>query len=90
MALADTKQVQTMINIAAEQIVIMRAAASTLQDVKDAFLAASPDVTGTVLAGCTASLNSNLNDLQTEIDQNIWTELIAAHVPSHRNEALDY
>jgi len=85
---ADTKKVQTMINVAADQLTVIRAALDTLQAVKDRFVAADPDVTGTPLEGNVAALNSALADLQAEGDRQIWSDLIAAKVPSHRGEAL--
>lgn len=79
-----------MVNVAAEQLVIMRAAASTLGNVRTAFISASPDVSGTILEGNVGMLGSAVIDLQAEVNQAIWTQLIAAHVPSHRNLALGY
>lgn len=84
----DTKKVQTMINIVAEQITIIRNAMSTIQDVKSKFQTANPDVTGTPLDGKVSSVNTAISDLQTETDKSIWTEIIDAYISTHRGQAL--
>jgi hypothetical protein len=89
MAIADIKKVQTMINVAADQMEIIRSAVDTVVAIRTAFQAHNPDVTGTPLEGKVATLNAALNDLQGEADEEIWTELIAARVPSHRGVALE-
>lgn len=89
MPIADTKKVQTMINVAGQQLEIIRAAVVTLEAVKTAFTVHNPAVTGTPLEGQVAALNAALVALRTEVDKAIWTGLIAAIVPSHRNRALE-
>ena len=89
MALSDKKKVQTMVNVAGQQIEIIRAAVATFGTVRDAFIAENPDVAGTPLEGKKANLNTRFNTLKAESDQQIWTDLIADIVPSHRNVALD-
>jgi len=92
MPLADSKKVQSMVNIAAEQGEIIRAAIQKLKDTKAVFVAVNPDVTGTPLEGQVGNLNNVINDLDTLInvtDKAIWDGLIAAKVPSHEGKALE-
>ena len=89
MAIADSKKVQTMINVAAQQMVIIRAAVTTIEAVKTTFQTVNPDVTGTPLDGNVAALNAALVSLRSEVDGAVWSGLIAVIEPSHRNKALD-
>jgi len=93
MALADSKKVQTMVNICAEQAQIVRAAIVKMKAVRTVYLAAAPAVTDTVLdGGNAATLSSAINALDTLVnttDAAIWTALINSYVPSHRNQALE-
>ena len=89
MALSDAKKVQTIINRAADEMTIIRAALVRFQATKTLFTAADPSTVGTPLDGNTAALNTALGLLQAEADKAIWTALIAARVPSHRGTALD-
>lgn len=86
---ADSKKVQTMINVAADELTTIREALGRLQVIKTKFQTANPDVSGTPLEGNVTALNNALTDLQTEADRTIWTQLIAARVPSHRGKALE-
>lgn len=92
MPLANTKQVQTIINVTAEQIIIVRAAIQTMKDTRTLFVAASVDTTGTPLSGSVASLNSALNTLDSAVNSGsisaTWDALIGNYVPTHRKEAL--
>lgn len=89
MALADTKKVQTMINVLAEAAEDVRAAIERMKAVRTKFQAHNPDVTGTPLEGNVAAVNTALNALDTQTSKAIWTQIIAAKVTSHRNRALD-
>jgi hypothetical protein len=89
---ADTKKCQTMVNVAAAQIVIIRAAIATLSGVRDTFLVVNPDVTGTPLEGYTAAMNNALNALDDTVNTThaaTWDHLIANYVPTHRGKALE-
>ena len=88
MAVADTKKVQTMINIVGQQAQIIRDAVQTMKDVRTTFNAVNPDTTGTPLDGKAAIVSNAINDLDTEASSAVWAQMIAAIVPSHRNEAL--
>jgi hypothetical protein len=89
MPISDTKKVQTMVNITGQQMQAIRAAVQAIKDVRTAFNTHNPDVTGTVLDGNLAALNSSLNAIDTEVAKAVWTNLIAAVVPTHRGRALD-
>ena len=86
---ADTKKCQTLINICAQQMTAVRAAADTMEAMRDLFVAINPDTTGTPLHGNLATLSNALTALAAEAGRAVWTQLIAAEVPSHRNKALE-
>lgn len=88
MAVADSKKVQTLINRAANEMAIIRAATARLEATRLLFVAANPDVTGTPLEGNVTTVGNAIAALKAEVDKAIWTGLIAARVPSHRGEAL--
>ena len=92
MAISDTKKVQTLVNVTAEQIIVVRSAVSTTKAMRDLYLAASPSVTGTCISGSVASVNSALNALDTIINSgsnlNVWDGLVNCYVPTHRKGAL--
>ena len=89
MAIADTKKVQTMLNIVGQQAQIVRDAVATMKAVRTAFNTINPDTTGTPLEGNEVIVSNAINDLDTEISKAVWTQMIAAIVPSHKNDALD-
>ena len=86
---ADTKKVQTMINICADQAQIVRAAIARMLAVRVAFATHNPDVTGTPLEGNVATVNQAITDLNAEANKSIWDAMIAAKVPSHRGKAME-
>lgn len=89
MPISDTKQVQTMVNIAGQQIQVVRAAVQTIKDVRSAYQALNPDTTGTPIEGNVAALSQALNALDAAASDAVWEVLIAGIVKSHRNKALD-
>lgn len=89
MAVADTKKCQTLINAAAAEALIIRAAVARLKLVRTAYQTANPSTVGTVLDGNTAALNASLNAIDTEIAKAVWDTLIGGVVQSHRGEALN-
>jgi len=88
MALNDTKKVQTLINVVGQQILQIRAAVQTIQDMKALYQTVNPSVVGTPLEGNLAAVNTRIAALQTEVDNAVWNGMVAAIVPSHRNNAL--
>ena len=89
MALSDKKKVQTMVNVAGQQMEIIRNAVAVIDTVKTAFQAINPDVTGTPLDGNVSALNTAFTLLKAESDKTLWTGLMGAIVESHRNKALE-
>lgn len=88
MPIGDNKKVQTMINRLATSMTLIRAQLVEMQAIRTLYTAAAPDPTGTPLAGNVATVGTALDSLQTEVDKAIWTQLIAAKVPSHSGGAL--
>ncbi len=86
---SDRKKVQTMVNICGQQVVIIRTAMARIEAVKVAYQTASPDPTGTPLEGKVAQVNQAITDLKAQVDNAVWTQMIAAIVPTHRNKALE-
>ena len=89
MPIADRKKVQTLINVAGQQALLIRKAVDALKTARTAFLLQNPDITGTPLAGNLAAIAASLSAVDTEIAKPIWSTLIAAIVPTHQNKALD-
>lgn len=86
----DAKKVQSVINAVGRQVQAMRAAQACMNAVIEKFTAASPSVTGTPLAGGNlATLSTALAALNSALNSDILTALIAAIVPSHEGKALD-
>jgi hypothetical protein len=89
---ADSKKVQTIVNIAARAAEDVREAIARLEAARTLFNAVNPDRTGTPLAGGNAAALSGaidrLGTLVNDTDAAIWSALIAAKVPTHRGEAL--
>jgi hypothetical protein len=89
MPIADTKKVQTMINVAADQIEIIQSAIATMKTIRTAFNTQNPDVTGTALEGNKVALSNSIDALDTEANLAIWTTITTSQVPSHQGKALD-
>lgn len=85
---SDSKKVQTFINRLANSVQEMRDQMVKINNMKQKFVTANPDVSGTPLDGNVIALNNNLSQLETELSRGIWTTLINAKQPSHRGEAL--
>lgn len=88
MPLADSKKVQSMINVVGQQAEIIRVAVQAMKDIRTAFNTVNPDTTGTPLAGNEVAVSNAINALDTEISSAVWTQMIDAIVSSHRNNAL--
>ena len=85
---ANTKQVQSYINKLADAAQRARQARDDMLAIRTLFVAAAPDTTGTAVDGNEAVISAAINGLDTEMSKGIWTQVIAAEVPSHRGEAL--
>ena len=88
MPLSDKKKVQTFINVLGQQTQIMRNALAKIEVTQTLFEEANPDVTGTPLQGNLGIINGAIPALSVQINKSIWTDMINAIVPSHRNKAL--
>ena len=88
MALADSKKVQTMINRVASNIQHMREDMVKIKAVRDLYIAANVDPTGTPLEGKVAILNNAIASLDAELSLPVFDQLIAAIVPTHNGRAL--
>lgn len=84
----NTKQVQSYVNKLADAAKRARQARDDMLAVRTLFVAANPDTTGTAVDGNEATISAAINALDTEVSKGIWTQIIAAEVPSHRGEAL--
>ncbi len=89
MPIADSKKVQTLVNVIGQQTQVIRDAVDKIKEMRTTFTAVSPDVTGTPLEGNLAAVNSAIDSLDTEIAGPVWTGMIDAICPSHRNKALE-
>lgn len=93
MAISDKKKVQTMINITAEQIIIVRTAITAMQEVRTTFQNVNPSTTGTPISGSVAAINTALNALDATVNggstASAWNLLINSHIDSHTGEALN-
>lgn len=88
---ADTKKVQSLINRCGDAMVAIRAQIAVLEDYRDRFQAADPDLAGTPFAGqgsALATMSASIDTLRTEANRAVWTALIAAKVPTHRGGGL--
>jgi len=86
--LSDAKKVQTIINRVSENIQKMRLEMTDIKSIRDLYISANVDPSGTQLAGNVTALNTAINSLDTELNKAIFTGLINASVPSHRGKAL--
>ena len=89
---SDQKKVQTLVNIAADAAIDVRAGIDRMKAARTLFNVANPSTAGTPLQGAAANqLNNAINALDMLVnttDAAVWNALIAAHVPTHRGEAL--
>lgn len=86
---AESKKIQTLVNVIADQGEAIRLAVSKLIATRSKFNTANPDANGTVVEGNLVPLNNSLNRINAEISKQVWTDIINARSPSHRNKALD-
>ena len=83
---SDSKRCQTLINKAAQAARALQLSAADLMTVRQRFLDANPDTTGTPLQGNLSAVSTwitNVNDVATSAVAN---QMIAAERPNHRCE----
>ena len=88
MAISENKKCQTLINIAAEQVEVIKAAADRLEAVRALYVAQGVSATGTPLQGHVETVSGWIDSVRSVADAAVPNGLIAARVPSHRNKAL--
>jgi hypothetical protein len=86
---ADSKKVQSLINLIATEAEALKASSIRLEALKAKFVAQNPDVTDTPLQGNVGAVNTWLADLKAVADSPVADGMIAARVKSHRGTALD-
>lgn len=89
MPLADTKRVQTLVNLCAEAAEQIEAQAAQLEHYRALYVAAKINPTGTVLAGKVTAVSAWIDKVRALANDPVAAALIAAKVPSHRNQALE-
>lgn len=87
--IANTKQVQTMVNIVGQAVADMRVGMTDILAMRTKFQAINPSVVGTPLDGNLAVVNAAITALDNELSKAVWTQMISAVVESHENKALD-
>lgn len=88
MALSDKKKCQTLINIVAKQVVLLKQASDKLQRCQAAYQAQNVDPTGTPLEGNIQAIAAWISNVEYVADNAVANGCLADVVPTHRNEAL--
>ncbi len=86
---ADTKKCQTLINLCAEAASTLQNIAIQLETYRDIYVALDIDPTGTALKGNEQLVSAWIEKVKAAAADPVTAGLIAAYVPSHRNEALE-
>lgn len=84
--IADSKQCQTLINVAARAAEQVQQAAATLQACRSAYMAAEPDPSGTALEGNVSAVSGWIDGVVAAAESGVATQMIAAKRPHHREE----
>ena len=88
MAIADSKKVQTMINVLADEAEIIQASIARMKSVRDRFNTANPVTDRTILDSNLTNINNGITALDTEVSKQLWTDLIDNRVSTHRSKSL--
>ena len=86
--LADNKKCQTLINIAAEQVELLKIISDKLQRCRQLYEDQNVDSTGTVLEGNISAISDWIDDVNSVANNAIAEGLISHKVSTHRNKAL--
>lgn len=89
MPLANTKRVQTLVNLCAEAAIDLDVIADRLNHYRALYVAANIDPTGTVLEGKVMAVSAWIDKVLAVANDPVCAGLIAARVPTHRNQALE-
>lgn len=85
---ADTKKVQTMVNIVGKNAEKVRNAVALMKAVRSMFQAVNPSTANTPLAGNEAAVSAAINALDAEISKPVWSGMIDAVSPTHTEEPI--
>ena len=87
---ADTKKIQTLVNLAAVEIAAVRASVAALKAIRAKYQAAAPSLAGTSLGNADIMAISNgINALDAAAGAAVWDKVIGAVVPTHGGKALN-
>jgi len=84
--IADSKKIQTMINVVARQALELQRIDAVLDAVRDAWTAVDPDPTGTPLDGQLAQVVAWAEEVKAAANNAAVAGLIAAARPGHSEE----
>jgi len=88
MSIHDKKKCQTLINVAAEEVMRLKTAATRLERCRQLFQEQSVDSAGTALEAHVAQISTWIDAVRAVADGAVANGLLAHVVPSHRNAAL--
>ncbi len=88
MPIADTKKCQTLINLCAADCQRLQEIHTRLVAYRAVYQAQGVDPTGTPLEGHVGQVSAWIDEIGAVANNAVANGLIAAAVPSHRNEAL--
>lgn len=88
MARSDKKKCQTLINIVAEQVTLLKQASDKLQRCQAAYQDQNVDPTGTPLEGNVQAIAAWISEVESVANNAVANGFLANVVPTHRNEAL--
>ena|GEM_PF-6904432 len=89
MPVSDKKKCQTLINLCAAAAEQIQASATQLVAYRAAYLNQEVDPTGTPLDGKVAAVSSWIDDVIAVAGATVANQMIAAKVPTHKNNALE-
>lgn len=88
MPISDKKKCQTLINRCAAEAEKLKTAATLLEACRSAYQAQSVDATDTPLAGNVTAVSNWIDSVRACADAAVANAMIAAKVPTHKNNAL--
>lgn len=85
---SDSKKIQSLINLVGRSILVCRLERDNILAARSLYQLANPVITGTVLDGNIASINTAINSLDTIVDDVAFNLLVNNIIESHRGKAL--
>ena len=89
MPIADKKKAQTLINLCADEAERLQLSATRLQAYRAAYQGQRVDPVGTPLDGNVTAVSAWIDDIAAVAGSAVSTAMLAARVPTHRNNALE-